>query len=293
MLANYRQPCLKKWEVGKTPSELQSGKSFHIGLRQGWNAQPFTSKLLFLPLSIAATGTGFESDGVPIATTRKEWRPLSVESVGVAKESELIVFKQAPLRCFKCKQDLRLDKRMIFPTMFWIRSGNEKWQSYGCSKGFAQRAALHSNDHDSTDSTSDEKRSLVGSTSQTGWSCTKLRGASSCRREQASKSHHDDRKSKGEPRGEAKLAPGTRDHLPHYRYHLLVSLLNYRLLRFNEWLMLVRNNHFSPNWGCVTDVCVRGRRKSSQKPNETKTLVPCSTPHTSGFNSRSQPSVYT
>ena len=43
---------------------------------------------------------------------------------------------------------------------------NEILQRYGCSKKFAQSAALHSNDHDSTDSTNEKRRLLVGSTSQ-------------------------------------------------------------------------------------------------------------------------------
>ena len=188
--------------------------------------------MLFLPLSIAATGFEKRSSSY---SNHKKWRPPSVESIGVSKESELIVFKQALLQ-FCQTRHLRLDNKMIFPTMLLNTQCNEKWQRYGCLKELARSAALHSNDHDSTNSTSDEKRrSLVGSTctSQSGWSCTKLHGASSCRGEQASKSCHDDRQNKGEPSTEARrLVPETPDHPPRYRYRLLVSLLNNRLLRF-------------------------------------------------------------
>ena len=51
------------------------------------------ASMLFLPLSIAATG--FESDRVRIATTRK------MATAGVAKENEVLAFKQPQLRCFR------------------------------------------------------------------------------------------------------------------------------------------------------------------------------------------------
>ena len=73
----------EKMRSWKTPAELQSDKSFHIGLPKGKNAQSFTSKMLFLRLSIDATA--FESDRVTIATTRRKWRPPSVQSVSLAK----------------------------------------------------------------------------------------------------------------------------------------------------------------------------------------------------------------
>ena len=78
-----------------------------------------------------------------------------------------MVFKQSPLRCFKSDsrktRHLRLDKRMIFPMMLLNKQCNEISQRYGCSKKFAQSAALQSNDHDSTN---ERRKSLVGSTLQ-------------------------------------------------------------------------------------------------------------------------------
>ena len=138
----------------------------------------------------------FESDRVPIATTRNMATAVGRKRRRGQREwsARLQTTTTSLLQVeFLQTRHLRLDKRMIFPTMILHTQCNEEWQSYGCSKGlhkaprFTRMIMMH-------DSTSDEKRrSLVGSTSQTGWSCTKLRGASSCSWEQASKSRHDDR----------------------------------------------------------------------------------------------------
>ena len=54
---------------------------------------------------------------------------------------------------FSQTRHLRLDEKMILPMLLLNKQCNQKWQSYGWSKKFAQSAVLHSNDHDSTDST--------------------------------------------------------------------------------------------------------------------------------------------
>ena len=180
--------------------------------------------MLFLRLSIDAIA--FESDRVTVATTRRKWRPPSVQSVSLAKGGLQTITTPLFQVRFSQTRHLRLYKRMIFPMMLLKKQWNEKWQSYvinsslsmiptraslrqsyGCSKKFAESAALHSNDHDSTDSTNEKRRSLV---EQCKWLelrevTWKLHGASSCRREQASALRHDDRSSKG---AEARLSAG-------------------------------------------------------------------------------------
>ena len=167
--------------------------------------------MLFLPLSIPATG--FESDRVPIATTRKngDHRGSKVSAwpkrMKFSPSNNHYFVASGPIlvskaSTFRKKNDLSND--------VFAYAVQQKMTKLWLFKGFAQSTALHSNDHDSTDSTSDEERkSLVGLTSQAGWSCTKLHGASSCSWEQASKSRPDDRKSKGELSAEARLAPET------------------------------------------------------------------------------------
>ena len=68
---------------------------------------------------------------------KKKWRPPSVESVGVAKWSARLQTTTTPLLQvqFSHTRHLHFDKRMIFPTIFLHTQCNEKWQSYGCSKG--------------------------------------------------------------------------------------------------------------------------------------------------------------
>ena len=134
---------LRSW---KTPAELQSDKSFHIGLPKGENAQSFTSKMLFLRLSINATAFYLESDRVTMATERRKWRPPSVQSVDLAKDGLQTITTPLFQVRFSQTRHLRLDKRMIFPMMLLNKQCNEILQPYGCSKKFAQSAALHSND---------------------------------------------------------------------------------------------------------------------------------------------------
>ena len=154
----------EKMRSWKTPAELQSDKSFHIGLPIGQNAQPFTLKLVFLRSSIDATA--FESDRVTIATTRRKWRPPSVQSDGLAKDGLQTITTPLFQVRFSPTWHLRLDKRMIFPMMLLNKQCNEIFQRYGCSKKFPQSTALHSYDHDSADSTNERRRSPVVSTSQ-------------------------------------------------------------------------------------------------------------------------------
>ena len=98
--------------------------------------------MLFLPLSIAATG--FESDRVPIATTRKMATAVGRKRRRGQREwsARLQAATTRLLQVqFSQTMHLCLDKRMIFPTMFLHTQCNEKWQSYGCPKGLhkAQR----------------------------------------------------------------------------------------------------------------------------------------------------------
>ena len=131
---------------------------------------------------------------------------------------------------FSQTRHLRLDKRMIFPTMFLHTQCNEKWQGYGCSKGL-RKARRFTRMIMTRHRTKREGHWWDQHRKRRGWSCTKLHGASSCSWEQASKSRHHGRWSKGELSAEARLAPETRDHRPHNRYRLLVSLPNNRLLQ--------------------------------------------------------------
>ena len=92
--------------------------------------------MLFLPLSIAATG--FESDRVPIATTRKMATAIGRKRRRGQREwSACLQTTTTSLLQVQFSQTrhLRLDKIMIFPTMILHTQCNEKWQSYGCSKG--------------------------------------------------------------------------------------------------------------------------------------------------------------
>ena len=116
-------------------------------------------------------------------------------------------------------------------------------------KGFAQSTALHSNDHNSTDSTSDEERkSLVGLTSQTGWSCTKLHGT----RVHAIGSKLRSRvTTTGRAKASWVLMQGWRRKLV-IIYHTtdIVCSFHCQIIDcydLNEWLTIVRYNRFSPN----------------------------------------------
>ena len=191
---------MRSW---KTPAELQSDKSFHIGLPTGYNAQSFTSKMLFLRLSIDVTA--FESDRATIATTRRKWRPPSVQSVSLAKDGlQTITTPLFQIR-FSQTRHLRLDKRMIFPMMLSNKCATKYYnvmvvqRSLHKARRFTRMIMTRRTKGE--DHLWDQHHKWL-ELHEVTW---KLHGASLCRREQASKLRHDDRSSKG---AEARLNAG-------------------------------------------------------------------------------------
>ena len=114
-----------------------------------------------------------------IELQEEKWRPPSVEGVGVAKEDELTVFKQSPLRCFKSDSHIQgiyvKMKEWSFQRCFWICSATKvdkvKVVQRGLHKAqrFTRMIMLRRTRRVRI------RRSQVGSTSKTGWSCTNLR----------------------------------------------------------------------------------------------------------------------
>ena len=241
---------MRSW---KTPAELQSDKSFH-----DWDAERLERSIFHKQDALSTLvnrcncfrkrSSYYSNHKKKMATAVGPKRRLGQRSSNNHHSvvSSLIL----------ATRHLRLDKRMIFPMMLLNKQCNEIWKSYGCSKKFAQSAALHSNDHmtQGTRRTTredhwwDRKRLELH---EVTW---KLHGASSCRREQASKPVASRRQVEQRRGGKAERLK----LVIIYRATDIVCLFHCKIIDcydLNEWLTIVRYNRFSPSHGA----CLRKR----------------------------------
>ena len=229
MLVNYRQPCLKKWEVGKSllsfsrpnPSIFGCRKARTLNLSQArWSSTLFNRcNWVWKRSSYYSSHKKKNGDRCRSKASawpkRVSWRSSNnhhsvVSSLILANKTSTFRWKNDLSNdAFEYAVQQKLTKLWLFKAVCTKRSASLEWSCLDRR----------------------EEKVTGGINIANGLELHEVTGASSCRREKALKSRHDDWSSKGEPSSEATLALETRDHLPCNRYRLLVSLPNNRLLR--------------------------------------------------------------
>ena len=139
--------------------------------------------------------------------SKKRWRPTSFESVGLAKEGLQTITSALFQVRFSQTRRLRWDKKKrSFQRCFWIRSATKNDKVMVVQRGLHNLKRSTSLEWSWLDGWEEEVTGGINIAN--GLDLHEVTGASSCRREQASKSRHDDGSSKGGPSAEAGLSAG-------------------------------------------------------------------------------------
>ena len=204
VLVNYRQPCLKIFRRWNNRFWALVGQILPY-----WATERLEHSIFhkLYAHSVLVNRRNWVWNRSSYYQPLKKWRPTSLESIALFQ----VRFSQT--------RRLRWDKKNLSYDAFEYavqRKLTKLWLLKGVCTIWS--ATLHSNDHDSTD---EKRRSLVGSTSQTGWICTKLQV-----RVHAGESKLRSRvTTMGRTKASLAIAkrqgwvPETRDHLPRCRNH--------------------------------------------------------------------------